>query len=258
MLSELQRTLRDSILAGDDVPAGTGIISGKLSRQAQLGIHRINTIASLTGVLQAAYPAICHLVGEDRFNHAAAAYVRAHPPRRPHLSTYGWRFAKFLSRFEPAQALGYLPDLARLEWARNLAYFAADAAPLDPRSLESTAGDIGDLAFALHPAVRLVASPFPIHQIWNAACDETGAFDPAAGAEHVLVTRYDLRVETDVLSRGDFTLLLALDAGATLEQATHAAIAIEPEFNLQQALFGHFERGTFRAATTTSLEEATR
>ena len=213
-------------------------------------------MASLIGVLRAAYPAICRLVGEDHFNHAAAAYVRRHPPRRPHLSTYGWRFAKFLTGFEPAQGLRYLPDLARLEWARNLAYFAADLAPLDPRTLAVASPD--NLGLSLHPSVRLVASPYPIQQIWNAARDEIGTFDPDAGAEHVLVTRPDMHVEAHALTRGDFTLLLALDAGATLGQAANAAIAIEPEFNLQQGLLGHFERGTFRAARTTNLEEAIR
>ena len=261
MLHEIQQALGDHILAGDGVPATAGIISGKLSRQAQLGIHRANTHASLVGVLQAAYPVICRLVGEDHFNHAALEYVRAHPPRRPQLSTYGWRFARFLSHFKPARGLPFLPDLARLEWARNVAYFAADTAPFEPRHLNPSASEPGQLKLALHPAAMLVASPFAIHQIWTAAAptrDDTEIFDPNAGADHVLTTRPALHVESRVVSPGDFTLLLALDAGANLEQAAHAAVAIQPNFDLQQALFGHFARGTFRAPSTTSPEEATR
>ncbi len=260
MLQDMQQALRHTILANDGIPARAGIISGKLSCEAQLDIHRVNTHASLVKVLQAAYPVICRLVGESHFNHAAVTYINSHPPRRPQLSAYGWRFAKFLSEFEPAAALPYLPDLARLEWARNLSYFAADAAPFDPAHLEALSADGPDrLTFTLHPAARLVASPYPIQQIWDAAEPnriDVDPFDPFATSEHVLITRPTLQVTSQALSPGDFTLVLALGSGATLQQAANAAVAIEPELDLQQVLFGHFAQGTFRAPSTTRLEEA--
>ena len=211
-------------------------------------------------VLQAAYPAICRLVGESRFNHAAVEYIKFHPPQRPQLSSYGWRFAKFISGFAPAAALPYLPDLARLEWARNIAYFAADLEVFDPTTLEQArSGDPGQLVLALHPAASLIASPHPIQRIWQAATnahDDVGEFDPASGANHVLVARAALQVESYALSPGDFTLVLALDSGATLQQAAHAAVAIEPKLDLQEVLFGHFARGTFRASSTARPEGA--
>ena len=262
MLQEMQHAIRDSILDGSPETPVAGVITGQVSSGAQLDIHRINTFASLVGVLQAAYSVICRLVGEEHFNHAAHQYIRAHPPRQPQLSRYGWRFARFLSGFSPAQGLLYLSDLARLEWARNEAYFAADAVPLDPSDLQLGDGtEIGEVRFGLHPSAALIASPHAIHQIWRAARperDEIAKFDPNAGAEHVLIVRTGFRVDGYTISRGDFTLLLAVNAGATFQQAANAALAIEPELDLQQALLAHFTRGTFGAASNNNRQENTR
>ena len=93
----------------------------------RIAIHRDNALISLAEVLKAAYPVVCRVAGEGFFRHAARDYVRAHPPRGPQLWAYGGKFEKFLERYEPAQPLRFLPDLARLEWAWNESYFAAAA-----------------------------------------------------------------------------------------------------------------------------------
>ncbi len=46
-------------------------------------------------------------------------------------------------------------------------------------------------------------------------------------------------------SAGDAALLKAFAAGATLDEAAEAAVAAEPEFDLQRALADHLARATF-------------
>ncbi|MGJ0533850.1 HvfC/BufC family peptide modification chaperone [Methylocystis sp.] len=74
---------------------------------------------------------IClQLVGDEFFRAMTQCYVRERLPRTPMLFEYGDAFATFVSNFEPARELAYLPDVARLEYAVGAAYHAADAAPL--------------------------------------------------------------------------------------------------------------------------------
>ncbi len=260
MLRELQQAFAHGVLEDDDRAAVAAIAADAgLSPAARFGIHRTNTIVSLLAVLQAAYPAICRLVGEDKFNFVARAYVRAHPPKVPQLSSYGWRFANFLATFPQSRNIPYMPDLARLEWARNKALFASDVDPIDVAALQTVPADrYGALAFALHPSVSAIASRYAIHRVWDAYRADRAeplAVDPEAAAEHVLVLRPRFAVESVVISPGDFTLLLALKAGASLEAAASAAVATEPSLDLQTALLGHLTRGTFAGFSIAQPEE---
>ena len=124
-------------------------------------------VVGLIKTLQARFPAVEGIVGEEFFVAMARVFVAKMPPRTPILTTYGDEFADFIAAFEPARELAYLADVARLEAARTRAYHAADAAPvdpscfgaLDPHAVERSAG----LAAPLHarlfsPRIRLSRS----------------------------------------------------------------------------------------------------
>lgn len=249
MLHELQQAFRRGLLEGDDGDLVRLIGRNPDEIARRMGVYRNNVHGSLTGVLGTAFPVVERLVGRRFFAAAAVAYVRRHPPAAPQLSVYGAGFPDFLAEFPPARTLGYLPDVARLEWARIEAYFAGDAACLDPATLIAADEGMSEaLRFKLHPAVRLVASPYPIQRIWeaNQPCHTTVAkVDLRAGGERVLVFRPAMKVMAETLPAGDFTLLSHLAAGEPLGTACNAAMGAEPQFDLQQALAGHFSRGIF-------------
>jgi hypothetical protein len=256
MLRELQDAFRRGVLEGDDADARALIASDAIPAERRLAIYRNNTFGSLVTVLQAAFPVVCRLVGEPFFRQAAAAFVRAAPPRVPQLLAYGDAFPDFLAGFPPARSLPYLADTARLEWARQEALFAADAAPLAPDAVAPDAlaavppETVAGLGFELHPSARLVASRFPILRIWQANQPENATVprvDVTAGGEAVLVLRPDGAVHSHLLSPGDLALVKALDDGAPLAVAAARAAAAESGFDLQQALAGHLTRGTFAA-----------
>ena len=252
MLLELQRAFRGGILDNDgaDVAVLAGMDPGRIARRLQ--IYRNNVHGSLAGVLASAFPVVQRLVGKPFFQAMARAFVQRHPPEVPQLSVYGARLPDFLESFLPVRPLAYLPDVARLEWARIEAYFAGDAAPMDPASLASRdPATYAALTFELRPAVRLVASRFPIQQIWEAnqpEHDPVAKVDLAAGGERVVVFRPAMIVTAHVLGEGDYALLSRLAAGRCLGDASEAATAADAEFDLQQALVANLTRGIFAAA----------
>jgi hypothetical protein len=214
----------------------------------RLQIYRNNTFGSLTEALKDTFPVVCQLVDERFFKYAAHAYVERHPPRAPRLAEYGAAFAEFIAGFEPACQLAYLPDVARLEWAINEAYHAADAPSLDPARIAALPQErYPALAFVAHPSGRLFASAFPVDRIWQAH-QPGGALespiDLAAGGCRLLIDRHD-EIRLLSLDAAGYALLDRLFAGASLQAAYEAAAAIDAGFDLTGALGTHLARGTF-------------
>ncbi len=244
MLAEMQSAFRRAVLQGEDAEAAAAIEAGGLPAAQRLSVYRNNTFGSLAGVLAAAYPALQRLLGADNFRLLARAYIAAHPPRRPQLLSYGGDMADFLGVFKHTRDDVFLADLARLEWARNEALFAADSPVLTARSLQGMPPEsFGGLRLPLHPATRLVESDYAIFRLWQADKLAPGV---AVGAQNVLVTRSgDGAILQRTATAGDAALVMAFAAGASLDEAAEAAFAEEPAFDLQAALADHLTRATF-------------
>jgi hypothetical protein len=228
---------------------------GVFPAQRQFQIYRHNTFANLTDALATDYPVVRRLVGAEFFDYAADAFIRAHPPHSGNLHDFGSKFAGWLAQFPPAQTLPYLPDMARLEWARQEAYHAGDAAPLTIDALSAVPAErYGDVIFTLHPSVRRVTSEFPILRIWQAnqsiACDETVHL--SEGPHCVLVARRDLVIKMESLEPGDETLLEAFANGWTLSLSSDAASARHADFDLGASLRRYVQTGVL---TVFSLAE---
>lgn len=160
-----------------DAPAGAD----------RFAVYRNNVMVGLIEGLRDAYPVVCRLVGHEFFRAMAGLFARAHPPRSPVMLEYGDGFADFTAAFPPASSLPYLADVARLERAWVEAYHAPEAPPL------ASAEAVG---IRLHPAARLVRSPFPILAIWQAnQNDEPAPLELADVGDNVLVTRPGAEVQ---------------------------------------------------------------
>ena len=103
-----------------------------LARSPRFAVYRNTVMKGCIDALQANYPAVARLVGEEWFRAAAAIYVRERCPREPTLLRYGAAFAEFLARFEPAAELPYLPGVARLDRFWTESHAAPDEEALDP------------------------------------------------------------------------------------------------------------------------------
>lgn len=223
-------------------------------------IYRNNHIAGLVDALAESYPVVRRLVGNDFFRAMAADYVRRHPPRSPVLLAYGEDFAGFIESFPPAGALGYLPDMARLEWLMVESLQAADATPLTISALQGLPPDaLPALRMTAHPSARFLASEWPVVSIWRA---HQPANDSAPqlgddGAENAIIVRPDMTVDLHDAETGAFRFLMVLASGASLGDAAER-IAGDGETALPWLLQAAFAMGLVAglgSTTTTTIGE---
>ena len=151
-LLDLQRQLRGAVLGGDTAALVAAIRGDGLDPASRLGIYRNHAFATLGVVLQGTFPVVCRLVDQRFFAYAAREYVREHPPHSRCLVEYGSGFADFLAGFEPCRGLPYLADVARFEWALQVAATVPEAPPLQIAALAAVSPE---------EAARLVLSHQP-------------------------------------------------------------------------------------------------
>jgi hypothetical protein len=251
MLRDLQQQFRATVLGNDDAPIASFLRVEHGQLTDRIAVYRNTVQASLTDVLATAFPAVQRIMGANNFTRAARRFIAAHPPRLPHLSVYGAAFPAFLAGFEALKPLPYIADVARLEWARSEAYFAADAAPLDPARLAAIApAALPHVTFEPHPATRLIPSPYPIHRIWTV--NQPDVVDvPTVDmntTEAVLITRPHFIVIARNLTAAETAFTQALLSGGALSDAAEQASQVSEDFDLQTALSDHLSGGTFSAA----------
>lgn len=248
-LRDLQGAMTASVLRGADAPLAPVVRADGIAFDGRLQVYRNNTFSSLTAALKDSFPVVCQLVDERFFGYAAQEYIRSRPPRAPRLAEYGGDFGEFLAGFEPVKHLSYLPDVARLEWAINTAYHAADTPTLDPTRIAAVPQERYPLLiFVAHPSVQLFASEFPVDRIWQAhqpGGDLDTKIDLSSGKCRLLIDRHDQDIRFLTLDAAGFALAAALCAGASLQEAYEAAAAIDGAFDLIAALSTHLARGTF-------------
>jgi hypothetical protein len=248
-LSGLQRDFKDAVLgaAGDALAAH--IAPGLAARVA---VYRNTVQGSLAEVIAAAFPVTQRIVGAAFFAALARRFAVAQPPRLPQLSSYGAGFPGFIAQ-DPHHGLAYLADVARLEWARGESYFAADAPALAPATIAALApGAIDAAVLVLHPATRLIRSPFPVMRIWRVNQPDVADVPPVdmAVAENVLVSRSAGLVRLRAISGGDAAFISAAQEGMSLGAAVARGHDTEPGFDLETALRDHLTGGTFGALTS--------
>src|SRR5215471_1982696 len=81
----------------------------------RFAVYRNNVVAGLIETLKENYPAVHRIVGDEFFRAMAGQFAIAHPPRSPIMLSYGTNFPEFIDRFEQAETLPYLGDVARIE-----------------------------------------------------------------------------------------------------------------------------------------------
>jgi hypothetical protein len=207
--------------------------------EVAIEVYRNNYRGNLHDALAGAYPVVGRLVGESFFRRMTRQYIERHPSSNGNLHRYGADMAGFIADFEPARELAYLADVAALEWACHCAYFADDETPDLGGLAQVPPGRYPELVLRLHPASRLLHSRHPVAAIWHAhqpGAPEEFRIDPECGPCNALVVRRDDDVTVVELADADFAWLQAVHAGSPLGEATDAALARHPDFDLQAAL----------------------
>ena len=236
-LSELQADFAAAVFGGPEEALLSDLVVDRVAPAERFAVYRSSALGNYAKALRAVYPVVLNLVGERYFDHAAAAYARREPSLHGDLNRYGAAFGDFLASFPGAAALAYLPDMARLEWAMEEVFHAADSPPQDFERLAEA--NWVELRFSLAPSCRLLASPWPVHRLWE--LNQPGAewdedFDIESGGVRLLVRRGGFEVELEPLEEGAFVLLDALAGGAPLGEAYERALETTSDFNVGAAL----------------------
>jgi hypothetical protein len=213
-------------------------------------IYRNNVTVSLIDALAAIFPATQRVTGVEFFRAMARFHIRATPPTSPLLFEYGRDFPGFIERYEYAQSMPWLADIARLERAWLDSYHAADGETLTSEGLATISSDgLANAIFVPHPAARIFCSDFATVSIFAANRTEAlvGAIEGFA-PEDALITRPGLDVVVRRLPAGGAIFLTHLVLGETLGEAAAAAFEASPLFDLPANIAGMVEAGVFMAS----------
>jgi hypothetical protein len=203
------------------VPSGLVDPLGRPSAK-RFSVYRNNVASSLIRALEAAFPTVRKLVGDEFFAAMAGVFLRAHPPTSRMLMLYGDALPDWLATFPPVAHLGYLPDVARLDQAMRESYHAADSEPLPEAEFHRLlGGDIAAIRLQIAPSVRLVRSAWPVQTIWAATAEAGPTPQPGAEAALVLRAEFDPRPHRISENEGIFVkaLLDGLSLGQSLDEA---------------------------------------
>lgn len=234
-LRDLQAAFAAHVVGRDRVDLAAAVVGDSISAEARLRVYRHHVAFSLGSALAATFPTVHALVGEAFFRSMAQRFVSQTMPTQPVLADYGGEFPAFVAGYGPAASLPYLTDIARLDWALNVAFHspaghrltAADLAGIAPQRLPS-------LSIAFPAGAALIGSRYPIDRIWSTsqpgASDE--AVDLGSGRTELLVLRRSDDAAFIVLTMGEAAFVAALIDGASLEAAAEKVLRAEPDFDL--------------------------
>jgi hypothetical protein len=221
-----------------------------LALQPGFSVYRNTVMKGCIDALQANFPAVLKLVGEEWFRAAAALHVRAQPPDDARLLRYGAQFPDFLRGFGPAAELPYLYGIAQLDRFWTEAHAASDADALAPSALVGLPlAQLSELVLVPHPAARWAwVDDQPVYSLWRRNRDERCMNDDEEltwCGEGALVTRPAGQVQWTSLGAAGCAFLDACSAGQPLAQATEVALARDAQVDLAQLMASLLEAGAF-------------
>jgi hypothetical protein len=233
-LRELQQLFAAALRDPDGVCAVTPA--------ANLDIYRNNSDIAFRSALESSFPVLLRRVGEDYFRQLAREYRQRFPSRSGDLHWAGKNFADFLAQHLASGDYSWLADLARLEWARELAAVSLELPAVDSSVLAKVPADqLEHVEFALQPGLQLLSSPYPVFSVWFANQGDNGP--PVAqslGGETGMVHIRHQCIEVARLEPSLFSYLCATVNGASIAEAM-AVAGVDGE-GLSAALrfmFGH-------------------
>ncbi|MBI3903096.1 MAG: putative DNA-binding domain-containing protein [Nitrosomonadales bacterium] len=210
------------------------------SGEVAIEVYRNNYRGNLHDALAGAYPVVKQLVGDDFFRLLARRFIEQHPSRSANLHDFGPELPGFVAAFEQARELVYLPDVAALEWACHVAYFAADETALDVNELAQVAPEqYSELVLRTRQSCHLLHSRYPVVSIWHAHQPGAAAdfhIDLDSGTGNALVYREDGAVRVIELTNAETDCLHRVASGISLGEATVGTLEHHPKFDLQAAL----------------------
>lgn len=249
-LHELQQGFVDALLGRGDAVAAW-VDGAGLDPSARLRIYQHAVAATLTAALHDSYPTVHALVGEAFFEMLAARYQQQHPSACGNLQQFGGALPGFIESMPEAQPLGYLADIAKLDWLRQVAALAPDATPVDSVAIAAAAMiDSHRLHVCLQKSLQWMNSQYPLLTLWQ-WCQSPSGVAPSLdqGSESVLLWRDGNDVAMATVAPATLRCLEVLQAGCDVTSAYLAATDVDPQFDLEPCMRDLLVQGLIVAFT---------
>jgi hypothetical protein len=252
-------------LCADSMPAnGHFRFKNPASTLRGLRAYRANAQALSAQALQASYPTLQQLLGEENFAHLAQDFWQATPPERGDLAQWGNALPEYLMQVPALQALlaehAYLPDVARVEWALHEAATSSDAV-LDADSFQRLATeDPTQLRLRLSFGCALLRSAYPVvsimqlHDVRASEAHAAARWKIANGeAQTALIWRQGFLPMLSVADAASATLIEATLEGHSLSKALDAAMLQAHDFDFSAWLSTGVQTGLLIGIVTNVL-----
>lgn len=214
-LAQTQQAIHDALWMPQTPPG----LDPQVGLDRRFSVYRNNVQHGLSRALAQRFGVVERLVGAVFFAAMARVFAAQSPPRSPVLIGWGGDFPTFLAGFAPVAHLPFLPDVARLDWARGLVGHAADTLPADAAPLGRA--DVGRLVLRLAPTLALVECQTPAVTIWRAHHGTALPTPLPQGPEYAAILRArGFEVQLHPLDASQYRALSALAQGVPLAQAT--------------------------------------
>lgn len=200
-----------------------------LSTEERLAIYRHHVSQAHIDALAGLFPVCRAIIGERGFAHLARSYCWRTASPEADLNHYGETFPAFLAATTRTLAsfrdLPYIEDLARLEWHYHAAWYRPDDAAFDFQSFDAASRQAERIVFCPSASLALVASRFPIREIWHRHRDggDTASVNAPDGSEHLCIHRAGFQVAIHRIDAAVYRLL-----SACLRHRTLADLSTDP------------------------------
>ncbi len=227
-LAQQQHDLLNAIFTTNKIAApaiNTSANGINYTQNRGIQTYQANASASARRSMQAAYPVIAQLIGEDAFAHLARDFWAQHPPTRGDLAQWGSELAGFIAPISALQTEPYLSDVAKVEWALHSAATAADMVADFATFALLTEQEPDALTLQFAPGTSLIQSQYPIasivtaHLYANPSFEEVGFKLRQNMPETALIWRQGLRPMLSTCTDKEAAFIENLLAGKSLLEA---------------------------------------
>ncbi len=179
-LANLQSLFQGHVVDGDPAAGPAFVGSESASAEERLGVYYEAYRLRLLEILRDDFKGLCALMSADAFESLGLRYIDAHPSHYPSVRQFGRHLAEFLAAGSDYAEQPYLAEMARFDWARGLAFDAADGDVLTLDELGALPSeDWPELTLRFHPTLQRSQFAWNIVSIWRAINAEEPIPQPA-------------------------------------------------------------------------------
>jgi len=223
----------------------------------RISVYQNNFFGAMQEYLAEVYPATSGVVGEEFFKQMVQVLVQLHAPSEGNLHNYGAQMSDIIEHFEGLEALPYLHDLLRYEWALHAAYYADHGDVLDPAEVQED--QLLTLDISLNDTVEVIESSYPIYEIHRQSLPDFAgevsiSLDQSQDA--LLVYKQNHKVYTVQLTEPLLVMLKEIEKTQNLLQAIESLSGSIESNQLSTSLSFLFEKQLLCHALTKQVETA--